>query len=64
MDLSTCDPEDKRTKTVKELYQSELLYITNLRNMVSVCFAQKLHIICLLSFYIKRDLLNHYGKEN
>ena len=35
-DSSVC-PKDKRTRTVQELYTSEVTYVTNLRNMQQVC---------------------------
>jgi hypothetical protein len=36
MDLSVETPPDKRTKTVQELYTSEQLYVSNLRDMMEV----------------------------
>lgn len=36
-------PDDKRTKTIQELYQSEVIYVENLRGMVEVRKNYKKH---------------------
>jgi len=62
MDLSVVVPEEKRSKTVQELYTSEVLYVSNLKDMIEVCTKQN-NVFILFYLFFSRDLLFLYVRR-
>lgn len=52
MDLSVVVPEEKRSKTVQELYTSEVLYVSNLKDMIEVCTTLKNVVVLFIYFFL------------
>ena len=49
---------DKRTKIIKELYTSENIYVTNLKQMINVTFRNRYYFSKSLTMLSSRDTWN------